>query len=74
MFDVTGAETAALRELLWASGAKALAVEKTAAAAATVAKERMVAEFEENESFAARADTPRVPTSTLSVASSYVAT
>ena len=49
MFDVTGAETAALRELLWASGAKALAVEKTAAAAATVAKERMVmvAEFEE---------------------------
>ena len=42
MFDVTGAETAALRELLWVCGAKALAVERTAAAVTTVAKERMV--------------------------------
>ena len=47
MFDVTGAETVALR--VWACGAKALAVERTAAAVATVAKERMVelALFEE---------------------------
>ena len=42
MFDVTSAETSALRGLLRACGAKALAVERTAAAAATVAKERMV--------------------------------
>ena len=43
-FDVAGAETAVLRGLLWACGAKAVAVERTAAAAAAaVAKERMVA-------------------------------
>ena len=42
MFDVTGAKMATLRGLLWACGTKALAVERTAAAAATVAKERMV--------------------------------
>ena len=42
MFDVTGAEMATPRGLLWACGSKALAVERTAAAAATVAKERMV--------------------------------
>ena len=49
-FDVAGAETAVLRGLLWACGAKAVAVERTAAAAAAaVAKERMVAVGRKNE-------------------------
>jgi len=42
-FDVSGVDTTVLRGLLRACGAKALAVERTAAAAVTAAKERMVA-------------------------------